>query len=245
MWVRAVLSLLREPPWPTLIGVTACGWASIAFTDDATTMASLCGTADNVRFTEGGHALEVALLFASPSRLAASWLLMLVAMMTPLLATPFHHLWVRSLARRRWRAIAVFLMGYLAIWMSAAPIMATAAIVLRMAADRAGVSTLFAVLVVVCAWQASPWKQACLNRCHWTPRLSVFGVAADADCLRYGIAYACRCVGTCWALMLAPLTAGHVHLPVMAVAAAVMIVERLRPARPARWRLPAFGMLPS
>ena len=48
---------------------------------------------------------------------AAGLLVMLAAMMTPLLTAPVRHVHARSFARRRSRAIALFMVGYLAIWM--------------------------------------------------------------------------------------------------------------------------------
>lgn len=242
MWLRAVLSLLAEPPWPVLIAVTLCGWVSIVAFGHGLAMMTFCTAATGAWYDRGGRAFEAALFFSAPAQMAASWLLMLVAMMTPILAGPLDHLWVRSLARRRWRAIGGFLIGYLGVWMSVAPVLMMVAVLLRVASGMAGAPTALAALVLAFAWQASPWKQVCLNRCHWTPRLSVFGLAADRDCLRYGIVNAAWCVGTCWALMLTSFAVEAAHLVVMALAAAAMIAERLRPARPARWHVPMPGL---
>ena len=80
-----------------------------------------------------------------------------------------------------------------------------------------------------------PGRQSCLNRCHRVPRLSAFGIAADIDCLGYGMTTGVWCAGACWALMLVPLTAATMHLPVMAGISVLLIAERMRPARPVRW----------
>lgn len=242
MRLRAVLSLLREPPWPVLLFVTSCGWIALAACRGAMDMSTFCGAASGAWFSESAYALRTGLLFITPAGLAASWLLMLVAMMTPVLAGPLHHLWVRSLARRRRRAIFVFLVAYLAIWMSVAPFLTLATVALRVGSGMLGVPSGLTALAIAVAWQASPWKQACLNRCHWTPRLSPFGLAADRDCLHYGTVNAAWCVGTCWALMLVSVATADAHLIVMALAAAAMIADRLRPARPARWHFPMFGL---
>src|SRR5689334_13696735 len=54
-----------------------------------------------------------------PASLAMGWALMLVAMMSPVLIAPVRHIRDRSFAYRRWRAIALFVAGYAAIWMAA------------------------------------------------------------------------------------------------------------------------------
>lgn len=243
--LRAVASLLREQPWPVLIAVTVAGWAALIAFRHATVMAGLCGETGGVQVGAGLYAVQAALLFMPVRSMAGSWLLMLVAMMTPILAGPLFHLWASSLRRRRWRAIGLFLAGYLAIWMAMAPILMLAGVTLRVMAAAVAVPGGVAALALAYLWQATPWQQRCLNRCHWTPRIGAFGLAADGDCLRFGVANALWCVGTCWALMLASLAAQGAHLAVMAGGAAVMIAERLRPGRPARWHLPWLGRLPA
>ena len=54
----------------------------------------------------------------SPRVIAALWALMLVAMMAPLTIPALHHVRFTSLARRRGRAIAMFVAGYGAVWMA-------------------------------------------------------------------------------------------------------------------------------
>jgi predicted metal-binding membrane protein len=241
MRLRAVESLLREPPWPVLIVVTLLGWVALVAYRHGTVMAGFCGAASTAWISEGVYAVQATLVFLPARQMAVSWLLMLVAMMTPILAVPLYHLWVRSLRRRRWRAVAVFLAAYAAVWMAMAPILMLAGVTLRVAAGAVGVPGELAAVAVAYVWQATPWQQRCLNRCHWTPRLSAFGLAADRDCLVYGLVNAAWCVGTCWALMLAALAMQGAHLTVMAVGAAVMIAERLRPGRAASWHLPLWG----
>lgn len=243
MNIRAILSLLAEPPWPVLTAITLGGWAMVAGYSHGPAMSALCVTATGAWYDQGWRAFQAALLTLSPSGAALSWVLMLVAMMTPILSGPVMHLWSSSLARRRWRAIAVFLAGYGGVWLALGPVLTMTAMVLQIAGDALGVPALALSAAVAFAWQATPWKQVCLNRCHWTPRISLFGRAADRDCLRYGVVNAGWCVGTCWALMLVSLTTVSAHLPVMALAASVMIAERLRPARPARWSLPGLERL--
>ena len=51
--------------------------------------------------------------------LAAGWVLMLVAMMSPVLIPPVRHIRLRSFAHRRARSIVLFVAGYGAMWMAA------------------------------------------------------------------------------------------------------------------------------
>ena len=62
-----------------------------------------------------------------------------------------------------------------------------------------------AVFFIGLAWQCSPAKQVCLNRCHALRELAAFGRAADTDALIFGATQGVWCAGSCWAWMLLPL----------------------------------------
>jgi predicted metal-binding membrane protein len=139
-----------------------------------------------------------------------------------------------SFARRRARAILLFVAGYGTIWMAAGAVLLTLAIAARLFAPA---SSLALFMIVAVLWQFSPIKQRCLNRCHAHGELAAFGLAADLDALRFGFRHGAWCVGSCWALMLLPLLVSEGHLIWMAAVALWLCAERLdRPARP-RWRL--------
>src|SRR5271156_6968414 len=55
---------------------------------------------------------------SSPAAIAASWVLMLTAMMSPTLIGPMRYIQLRSFVRRRVRSITLFVIGYVALWMS-------------------------------------------------------------------------------------------------------------------------------
>ena len=169
-----------------------------------------------------------------PASLAAGWVLMLVAMMSPVLIPPVRHLRLRSFTHRRTRSIVLFVVGYAAIWM-AAGIMLTALVMgARLVAPSASVAVAM-VTIVALVWQFSPIKQRCLNRCHFHPELAAFGIAADLDALRFGLAHGVWCVGSCWALMLLPLVVSGGHLAVMAGVSLWLAAERLERPMPPRW----------
>src|SRR5580704_14018519 len=62
--------------------------------------------------------VQMLLAMNPPASLAASWVLMLVAMMAPVLIPPIRHIRLRSFRRRRARSILLFVAGYAAIWMA-------------------------------------------------------------------------------------------------------------------------------
>lgn len=215
--IRLYASALAEPPLPALFALSLVAWVGLAAT---------------------GHGLSAGHGGGHGATWAGAWLVMLVAMMAPLLAEPLRRLWRSSLSPRRARAVLAFVTAYLAVWMSAGAVLMTAATALHPLAMHGGWVLPGAALAAALLWQASPWKQACLNRCHQAPRLAVFGLAADRDALRYGATKGMWCVGSCWALMALPLVAGAAGLAVMAVVTVVMLAERVRPGRRPMWRVP-------
>ena len=133
-------------------------------------------------------------------------------------------------------------MGYTAVWRAGGLILTLLALALKLAAGSS-IGLLLAVAGAA-VWQASPAKQACLNRRHHQPPLAAFGRAADLDALKFGLANGLWCVGACWALMVVPLMATRGHLLAMAACGTSLIAEHLeRPAPLAcRWRWPAKPM---
>ena len=168
--------------------------------------------------------------------LMAGWALMLIAMMLPTLIAPIHHIRERSFKRRRARSVALFVVGYAAIWMAAGGVLIALILLLNLLVPLASLPAVV-VGIVALVWQCSPIKQRCLNRGHNHPALAAFGIAADLDALRFGMTHALWCVGSCWALMLLPMLLLRGHFAAMIVVAFVVISERLEQARPLHWRL--------
>lgn len=176
----------------------------------------------------------------SPASLAAGSTLMFAAMMLPLLGPPLRHLRDRSLARRRMRATALFLGGYGLPWIAAG----VALIVLadRIVAAQSPVVLTLAVAAIA-AWQFSPAKQSCLNRCHAHSALAAFGPSADRDALLFGATHSLWCIASCSGLMLLPMLFPSVHLAGMAAITLWLASERLDRPMPARWSLRGPGKL--
>lgn len=168
---------------------------------------------------------------------AATWLLMLAAMMTPVLIQPVQFVRGSGLARRRACRTTMFLLGYGFIWMLAGTVMMLFATAVQVARATPALPAT-AMVGLAALWQCSPVKQICLNHCHVRPPLPAFGWRADLAVLRFGASHAWWCMGSCWALMLVPAMLPAGHAVAMAAAAALIVCERLeRPAVPAwRWR---------
>jgi predicted metal-binding membrane protein len=218
-------AVLRDQPAP-LLAISAAGWALLGVHDSSNVMTALCLSSGMSASAE-----LIAVLTLNPLWLVLSWLLMLLAMMSPLLAQPLLYLWQRSLRRRHWRALALFTLGYGTIWLAAGIVLTMLAIGL----STSPLPGLALALLIALAWQVTPLKQASLNNCHRHPPLAAFGLRADTDALHYGLTHGVWCVGACWALMLLPLMASQAHLAVMAIVMLVQLVERERRTRSPRW----------
>lgn len=135
---------------------------------------------------------------------------MVIAMMLPLTLTNVRHVALSSLWRRRHRAIAAFLVGFLAVWIVVqSAIVGTWGLLTPLIGweTAAGVAILAAAL-----WEVAPIKRQRLRRCHRTMPLAPHGWRADADCARYGVTTGFSCVTMCWALMVAAAAFSHSFL---------------------------------
>nr|WP_280923368.1 DUF2182 domain-containing protein [Rhizobium halophytocola] len=235
--MRAAASLLREPPWPWLVVISAGGWLGLVGLGGREPLDGLCLSASQLLLDQGVAAALAG--FPLRSGLAwIAWLLMLVAMMPLLLAPPLQYLQDRMPARRRASALSLFLAGYGGIWMAACLPLVGLGALLRALGESVGIVAVLPALVLAGVWQVSPWKQARLNECHRSPRLRYRRPEADVDALLFGVFEALNCLASCWALMLVPLTMGTFHLQAMVLVTGVMVSERLNPARSVRWRWP-------
>lgn len=226
--VMLALYIVRSLP-PALLMASGIGCSLFAAQMTGLVGSALCISQPSI--VTSPDLFRAALALNPPATLALSWLAMLLAMMPPLLAQPLLHVWRRSLRRRQRRAVALFALGYTAIWCAAGVVLSSIALALGAASGAA--MLLGAALVL--GWAATPFAQLSLNRCHRRPCLAGTGIAADADVLQYGVSHGAWCIGACWPVMLLPLLAGPWHLPVMGAAALWLISERSRVPRPAQW----------
>ena len=233
--VRTLALLWSDYGWRTLATISALGWLVLAFAVERLFATGLCGSLALAWIKGGRTAVEQLLLFNPPLSLAGAWLLMLVAMMPPLLASPLHYIWQRSLRRHQVAAIATFTLGYVGVWMLAGIGIGLLAISLRVLFVGNTFAVLVAALAIVLAWYALPLRQYCLNRCHYRPRIDAFGWRAYRACFRFGCTAGFWCVGVCWPLMHLPYAVDRGHLPLMLLASAVLMLDRLRRPKAALW----------
>ena len=162
----------------------------------------LCGMAWTTmllsRWRDGGHAQHRAGFAQS------GWILMVVAMMFPLILESVRTVAADSLWRRRHRAIAEFLAGYLGPWLALG-------VVARLF-QQSGARTDWAAALlfgIAALWQRTRFHQQALIACCQTLPLAPQGWRADFDCLRFGAVIGAACVATCWPLMLGCAFTGH------------------------------------
>jgi predicted metal-binding membrane protein len=157
-----------------------------------------------------------------------NWVLMLLAMMIPLTLGPIRRVSERSLWRRRHRAIAVFLLGYLSSWLLLGM---TASVLLKRFTpiDQRDLPIATALaLLAAAAWQLTGMKRWALASCHRTMAIAPDGWKAERDAFRYGALIARYCLLSCGPAMLVTLLAGH-QIALLALTGAILIAERWAP----------------
>ena len=237
-----LLANVSQPPFRGPILVALCALAlSSAFNVHAA-LPLLCGNiGDHLPFAAIAAGAQFLIATNPPATLLLAWLAMLVSMMTPLIALPLAHVRASSLAGRRWRAAAGFLLGYFGVWaLAAVPVLALA-FALRLVAGSASAALLGAGLLAM-IWSACPYQQAAQNRAHRLRRIGLFGLAADRDCFAFGARLGGWCLLSCWAWMLVPLFVSTGHIPAMFAVAVIVMTERLRGPGIPRWRVPVIAV---
>jgi predicted metal-binding membrane protein len=88
------------------------------------------------------------------------------------------------------------------------------------------------VVLVAAVYELTPAKYACLRRCRG-PFSFLLGAWRDgaAGALRMGVEHGARCVGCCWALMVALFAIGVMSVTLMVFVAALIAAEKLLPWR--------------
>lgn len=163
----------------------------------------------------------------------ASWTLMVAAMMLPLVTRPVRFTAFVSLWARRHRAIAGFVLGYLAPWLALGIVAATLRQVSWTHTDAAP-ALCFAAAAL---WRRTVTYKRAVVACQRTWPIAPLGWRAHRDCLRFGGFIGFACVRTCWPLMLACGLAGH-SLTAMTGGMAIGLVDQWRYRRR---RSPALG----
>lgn len=164
----------------------------------------------------------------------SGWIAMATAMMVPGALADVRRVALSSMWERRRRTVAVFIGAYLTVWIGFGALALAALPPLGLGAA--------VLLAFAAAWELTPWKWHAVRRCHLIEPLPPRGAPADAACAREGLRYGGRCVGACWAPMLAMAAAGHLALGLMALLTLVLSTEKIV-VRSARLRGPAAAVL--
>lgn len=198
----------RHPEWWVIL-VAAAAWAFMVAT--------------SLQHATHDHAVP------SASYGIVATAVMVAAMMLPLVLANVCHVALSSLWRRRHRAMAAFLIGFLCCWVVAQTVIQGTIGFLTPSLGWTFVAGLATVTAV--SWGVSPGRKRRLRRCGLTVPLAPRGWRADADCARYGVITGLSCVTMCWALMAAVAAFSH-NVLIMAVVFGVQVSDRyqLRPS---------------
>lgn len=165
------------------------------------------------------------------------WTVMVVAMMLPTTVPHLRYLAFNTRRSRRQRSIALFLLGYLAVWLVPGLALAPVPSPLPAALVAAGV-------VVAGVWELTPVKRRALRRCCRTWPVGYAGASADAGAVEYGLRHGVICLLVGGPAMVALMLAGHPWWATVALTV-VMAAQKLL-SRPERWRaMVALGWLAS
>jgi predicted metal-binding membrane protein len=165
------------------------------------------------------------------------WVVMMAAMMLPSVA-PTVALYARMTSERSRVLPAVFAAGYLLTWGVAGAVtfgVARAGGLIDgnvLAWDRAGKWVAGATLLAAAAYELTPFKDVCLDKCR-SPLGFLLGEWREgrAGALRMGAKHGAWCVGCCWALMASLFALGIMSIAWMAFVAGLIAVEKLLPWR--------------
>ena len=166
------------------------------------------------------------------------WAVMMIAMMLPsvLPAVLLHR---GLLAARTGRgdnaggSQLLLLAGYFAVWVTFGGVAYAAGMAIASAAMRSiDVSMLVPIatglaLTAAGAYQLTNWKQICLRHCR-SP-LEFFArhhIRGAADSWRFGLHHGAYCAACCWGLMVIQLVLGIMSVPLMALLALVILLEK-------------------
>jgi predicted metal-binding membrane protein len=132
----------------------------------------------------------------------------------------------------------VFSAGYLLTWTAAGALAFGIARAGHLIAggvldwDRAGRWVAAATLLVAAAYEVTPLKEVCLDKCR-SPLGFLLGSWRDGfrGALDMGARHGAWCLGCCWALMAALFALGVMSITWMAFVAALIALEKLLPWR--------------
>ena len=224
----------------SLVGVatllTGAAWAYTIST--ATTMSAAMPM-------PGGWSMSMAWMSMGSQSLTAHavmflvmWTAMMIAMMLPSVmpAVLLHRQMIKVRVERGVRSSgshALLLAGYFSVWVAFGAVAYAIGMTIAAAAMRSiRISVLVpaatgAALAAAGAYQLTRWKQVCLRHCR-SP-LDFFArhdIRRPYDSWRFGLHHGAYCAACCWGLMAIQLVLGVMSVPLMALVALVILLEK-------------------
>ncbi|MYC30317.1 MAG: DUF2182 domain-containing protein [Chloroflexi bacterium] len=229
--------------------ITLLAWAYLAYLArdmaDMEDMSTMVMSGGNIGIGYGP--VQIALMFLM-------WAVMMVGMMVPS-AAPMILAFANINRRRRQQGnpyvpTAVFLAGYLLVWVcfSAAATAAQLSLSLNflLSPMMVSASPIFGAIVLLAAgaFQLSPLKNVCLRHCR-TPMGFITNDWREGrrGALLMGLHHGGYCLGCCWALMGLLFLLGVMNLLWIAALAAFVLVEKVAPAGEWVGRAAGIGLL--
>ncbi len=218
---RVLVSLLAT--------ASVVGWILLPANGHAMPQSSVCGKVGAGLLND--WKLLIFELGMSSAKDAALWFAMLLAMAPALVLGPLTSLKAPSTSVARWRDILVFLVGYSAAWIPAVPALIGLAVELNLLGQRWAISPLLLGCAIALTWQATPLKRRALELCHRPPTVHGGNAHATRRTALLGLVNGTGCAGSCWALMLIPMTVAGDDRLWMALITLLALVERQFSAR--------------
>ena len=243
----AVLQADRKVVIVGLLAITALAWLYTAYLGN-----SMSGSGSMEMGQKMAGTITASWSLADFAATLMMWVVMMVAMMVPTAAPMV--LTFTSMIRRKSQSgstsvpTAIFVTGYIVIWSGFAlgatliqwglheatlrsPMMVTTNTVLGSA-----------LLIGAGAYQLSPLKLTCLNKCR-SPLGFLMNEWREGHrgTLSMGLVHGAYCVGCCWMLMALLFVLGVMNLLWIAVLSAFVLLEKVVPA--GQWLSRASGIL--
>jgi len=192
----------------------------------------------------GGWAMSMAWMSMglSPLEHAAMflvmWTVMMIAMMLPSVvpAVLLHRGLLAARVGRGDKAAGshvLLLTGYFTVWVAFGAVAYAIGMTIAMAAMRSvDVSLLVPAatgmaLAAAGIYQLTSWKQMCLRHCRSPVDFFMqHPIARPADSLRFGLHHGAYCAACCWGLMAIQLVLGIMSVPLMALVAFIILLEK-------------------
>jgi predicted metal-binding membrane protein len=252
--VAAVSRRDRLVIWISLVLVIALAWAYLIHLDHQ--MSS--SMAYDSMMAKMGMSMDMPWTATDVFFTFTMWAVMMVGMMTGT-AAPMLLLFAGAHAARGTRgvprAVMLFGVGYIIVWVAFSAGAALAQWMLHLTAMLTPALTASSgrlaggILVAAGAYQLTPFKGACLTRCR-SPLgfLMTDWRAGSLGALQMGLLHGVYCLGCCWLLMCVLFVVGVMNLLWVAALTAFVLLEKIGPfgsivARVAGAIMIAFGIL--